>query len=194
MFCASAEQALDSLDGLYGDSIAIVSYNHTFGNLAVINLRDSLYSTPVYPTAVFDGTDEVFELDPNLFITTYTAHIMAAKADTPSYNLDITATATPTAGDIAITIVTADTIPAGQMIAYAAVCQDSIRGFTRDFNYVVQEMFSIPLDLAYPDTLDTVITFSHALPVDKMRAVVFVQNMDTKKVMGSIIRHFEEVE
>lgn len=179
--------------GIYGDSLAIISYNHTFGNLAVISTRDSLYLTPIYPTAIFDGTDEVFEPDPNLFFTTYTTHIAVAMADTPSYNLELTATATTTAGDMEIRIVTADTIPSGTMVAYAAICQDSIRGFTKDFNYVVQDMFVFPVELAYPDTLDTVITFSHGLPVDKMRAVFFIQNMDTKKIMNSATKHFEEV-
>ncbi len=148
----------------------------------------------MHPTAIFDGTDEVFESDPDVFFTTYSAHILAAKADTVSYNLDITATATATAGNLEITIVTADTIPAGQMVAYAAVCEDSMTGPLKDYNYVVQEMFSFPVGLVYPDTLDTVITFSHALPVDKIRAVVFVQDMDTRKVMGSATSHFEEVE
>jgi len=185
---------LDSLSGLYGDSLAIISYNHTFSSQAVIGPRDSLYLSPIYPTAIFDGTDEVFEPDPSAFFTTYDAHIVAAKADTPSYNLNLTATATVNAGDLQIRIVTADTIPSGQMIAYVAICQDSLRGLSKNFNFVCQQMYNFPVDLAYPDSLDTVITFDHALPVDKMRAVVFVQDMNTKKIMHSITKQFEEVE
>lgn len=161
--------------------------------MSIVALRDSLYSSPLYPTAIIDGTDEVFEPS-GVFFPTYSTHIAVAMADTPSYNLEVLATATATSGDIEIRIVTADTIPSGQILAYAAICQDSIRGFTKDFNYVVQEMFIFPVELAYPDTLDTVITFNHALPVDKMRAVFFIQNMDTKKVMNSATKHFEEVE
>jgi hypothetical protein len=156
-------------------------------------LRDSLYESPALPTAIFDGTDEVFEQDPSAFFTTYDAHITAAKADTPTYNLNLTATATANAGDLQISIVTADTIPSGQMLAYAMICQDSILFDIKYSNHIVKEMFMFPLDLTYPDTLDTVITFSHTLPVDKMSGVIFVQNMDTKEIMHSATRRFEEV-
>ena len=153
-----------------------------------------LYGEPIYPTAFFDGTDEVFEQDTAAFITTYTSYITAAKADTPRYNLDLTATATANAGDVMFTIVTTDTIPAGQMIAFIAICQDSVRGFVKDFNYVCEELYRFPIELGFPDTLDTAITFSHAIPIEKMRAVVFVQNMDTREIMHSATKQFEEAE
>jgi hypothetical protein len=159
----------------------------------VFSERDSLYGTPIWPTAFFDGTDEVFEPDPNAFITTYTAHITAAKADTPRYNLELMASATTSAADVQIMIVTTDTIPEGQMLAFVAICQDSVRGALKDFNYVCEELHSFPLELSYPDTLDTAVTFSHAMPIDKMRAVVFIQNMDTKEIMHSVTKKFEEV-
>lgn len=161
--------------------------------MTAVQERDSLYGSPIYPTVIFDGTDEVFEPDPNAFLTTFDAHITAAKADTPQYNLELNAVATPTTGDIQVKIVTAGAIPTGQMRAYIAVCQDSVRGFVKDFNYVIQQFYTFPVDLVYPDSLDTAITFNHALPVEKMRAVVFVQNMDTKKVMHSATKQFEEV-
>jgi len=141
-----------------------------------------------------DGTDEVFEPNPDSLLTTYDAHVQAAKADTPQYNLELTATATPSAGNLQLMIVTADTIPAGEMITYIAICQDSMRGMMKDFNYVCQQLHSFPLDLVYPDSLDTTIVFNHSIPVDKMRAVVFIQNMDTKKVMHAITDDFEEVQ
>jgi hypothetical protein len=162
--------------------------------MAAFNLRDSLYESPFPPTAIFDGTDEVFEQNPSLYFTTYEAHITAAKADTPSYNLELTAIATPSAGDMQIQVVTADTIPSGQMLAYAAICQDSVVWFDTYANYIVQEMFIFPVDLVYPDTLDTIITFSHTLPIDKMHAVFFIQNMDTKEIMHSATKKFEEVQ
>ncbi len=93
-----------------------------------------------------------------------------------------------------VTIVTTDTIPAGQMLAFIAICQDSVRGLLKDFNYVCQELYSFPIELSYPDTLDTAITFNHTMPIDKMRAVIFVQNMDTKEIMHSATKQFEEVQ
>jgi hypothetical protein len=168
--------------------------------VTVLGVRSSFYGSPIYPTAFFDGTDEVFEQDPNAFITTYNAHIYAAKANTPIYYFELTAAATTITGDVQVTIATTDTMPEGQMFAFVAICQDSVRGILKDFNYVCQELYSFPLDLvAIPDTLDTVyfdttITFNHAMPIDKMRAVVFVQNMDTKEIMHSATKQFEEVQ
>ena len=181
---------------IYGDSLAVISYNHTFCPAAIVDQRSLFYGIgiPDYPTVVFDGTDEVFEPNPDAYLTTYGDHIQAAKADTPQYNLELTATATPNTGTLQLTIVTADTIPAGDMLTHIAICQDSIHGALLPFfNYVCQQLHSFPLDLVYPDTLDTNIIFNHGLPVEHMRAVVFIQNMDSKKVMHAITKDFEEV-
>ncbi|UCF70465.1 MAG: hypothetical protein JSW49_09755 [candidate division WOR-3 bacterium] len=188
---------LDSLSGIYGDSLAIISYHLMFTDPAVYGPRNSFYSSPPHPTAFFDGTDEVFELDPNALFTTYTDHYFAAKSDSPTYYVEVTATATASSGDLQIRIVTADIIPVGEVIAYAAICQDSVHGIIKDFNYVCRLLYEFPLEMALPDSvldLDTTITFSHALPIDKMRAVVFVQNMSTKKVLHSATTRFEEEE
>jgi len=174
--------------------LAIVSYNHTFCPPAIFNARWNLYGSPDYPTVVFDGTDEVFEPNPDSLLNTYDAHIQAAKADTPQYNLELTATATPNAGNLQLNIVTTDTIPAGGMVTYVAICQDSVRGMMKDFNYVCQQLHSFPLDLVYPDTLDTTIVFNHSIPIDKMTAVVFIQNTATEKIMHSSTKDFEEVQ
>ncbi len=92
-------------------------------------------------------------------------------------------------------IITADSIPEDLVLAFVAICQDSIPGvlIQRDFNYVCQQLENFPLDLVYPDSLDTTITFSHAIPVDHMRAVVFIQDMDTKEILHAITKEFEEV-
>jgi hypothetical protein len=190
----SAEQALDSLKKIYGDSLAIVSYNASFCPPTILDERTNLYGSPPHPTVVFDGTDEVFEPNPDSFLTTYYSHIEAAKADTPQYNLELTATATSNAGSMELKIITADIMPAGEMMAYIAVCQDSIRGIFRDFNYICQQLHTFHVDLVYPDSLDTTIVFNHSIPVSKMSAVVFIQNMDNKKIMHAITKAFEEIQ
>jgi hypothetical protein len=142
---------------------------------------------------VFDGTDIVFEPNPDAYLTTFNEHILAAKADTPEYNLDLTALATPFAGELQLKIVTADTIPTATITTYVAICQDSMHGFLLPFfNYVCQQLPSFPLSLVYPDSLDTTIVFSHSLPIEQMNAVIYIQNMDTKKIMHAITRDFEE--
>lgn len=158
----------------------------------MIGPRLEFYNRPIYPTVIFDGTDEVFEQNPNAYFTTYDEHIIAAKADTPHYNLELTATATPNAGNLQLKIVTADTIPAGPMIAYVVICQDSIPGMLGLFSYVCQQLYTFPVTLVYPDSLDTNIVFNHGLPIEQMTAVVFVQDTTSKKVMHAITKQFEE--
>lgn len=151
------------------------------------------YGSPLYPTSIFDGTDEVFEPNPDLYFETYSQHIVAAKADTPLYNLELTATATTNTGSLQLKIITADTIPDNQILAFVAISQDSVHGLLKEFNYVCLQLENFAVDLVYPDTLDTTIIFNHAIPVDQMRAVVFIQDMDTKAVLSAIASEFEEV-
>lgn len=179
--------------GLYEDSLAVIAYNHTFSDPAAFQPRFVYYGLPLYPTSIFDGTDEVFEPNPDLYFTTYSQHIVAAKADTPSYNLELAATTTVNTGNLQLKIVTADSIPDDLILTFVAISQDSMHGLLGNFNYVCQQLDSFPLNLVHPDTLDTTIIFSHAIPVDQMRAVVFIQNMDTKKVLSAIASEFEEV-
>ena len=160
--------------------------------MAVIDPRLDFYNRPIYPTVIFDGTDEVFEQNPNAYFTTYDAHIVVAKSDTPHFNLELTATATANAGNVQLKIVTADTIPAGPKIAYVVICQDNIPGMLGLFSYVCQDLYDFPMSLVYPDTLDTNIVFSHNIPVDQMTAVVFVQDTTSKEVMQAITKQFEE--
>jgi hypothetical protein len=174
-----------------------VSYNHSFCPAAIRDERSNLYgiSQANYPLAVIDGADEAFEPNQDSLFSTYYRYIQAAKADTPQYNLELTATATQNAGDLELNIVTTTTIPEATILTYIAICQDSTHGvFLPYFNYVCQQLYSFPLELVHPDTLDTTITFSHSIPVSNMRAVIFIQNMDTKKVMHAITREFEEVQ
>jgi hypothetical protein len=175
--------------------LAVIAYNHSFVDPAVIQPRLDYYQSPLYPTSIFDGTDEVFEPNPSLYFDTYSQHIVAAKADTPLFNLELDATASANTGNLQLKIVTADTIPDDLVLAFVAICQDSIRGVViqRDFNYVCQQLENFPIDLVYPDSLDTTIIFSHAIPVNQMRAVVFIQDMDTKEVLSAIASEFEEV-
>ena len=177
--------------------MAIVSYNHSFCPATIRDERSDLYGIDVinYPTTVFDGTDEVFEPNLDSLLSSYDQHIQAAKTDTPQYNLELAAMATQSAGNLELNIVTTGTIPEATILAYVAICQDSVHGvFLPFFNYVCQQLYSFPLDLVHPDTLDTMITFSHSIPVEHMTAIVFIQNMDTKKIMHAITSRFEEVQ
>jgi hypothetical protein len=60
------------------------------------------------------------------------------------------------------------------------------------FSYVCQQLYTFPVTLVYPDSLDTNIVFNHNMPVDQMTAVVFVQDTTSKKVMHAVTKQFEE--
>lgn len=171
----------------------IISYNHSFSPvLPEIEERKQYYGVQLYPTVVFDGSDVVFEPNPNAYDTTFNQHIQAAKSVTPIYNLHLNAFATSTTGTLEIAIVSADTLHHDSVFAFVTVCEDSITGLVGTFNYVIRQFYTFPINLFYPDSLDTTITFSHSMPVNKMRGVLFMQDMHSKKVLQAIKSMFTE--
>jgi hypothetical protein len=54
-------------------------------------------------------------------------------------------------------------------------------------------MESFEVNLVYPDSLDTTIVFTPAIPISRRRAVLFVQDMDTKKILNAATTNIEEV-
>ncbi len=189
----SAEQALDSLVGEYGDSLAVISYNWYNDNFAytpteIHHARWDLYSIAMDPSLMVDGTDSIYA--ENNYYTLYKLYVDAARTDTPLFNLEITATGDSNSGSVDLRFVTADTLPEDNIVGCLAICQDSLAGFLKDFNYVCKQFYSFPLIMVYPDTLDTTITFTHNLLVNKLRAVAFVQNLDTKEILQAITTKF----
>ena len=170
----------------------IIAYNGSFTSPEIDTTRKKLYEPPymAYPTVVFDGTDVFFEPNQSAYSSSFNQHIMAAKSVTPFFNLSLIATATVNTGNLQMKIITADTIPSDSILAFIAICEDSVSGSAKDFNYVVRQLQAFPVALTYPDSLDTIINFTHAIPVDKMTGVLFVQNMNTKKVLQAIKSKF----
>lgn len=156
--------------------------------------REVFYNTGLaVPFVIFDGTNVVWEQNPANYDSVFRQAIEVARTTPPYFNLYINdATASPSTGNLDITIITADTIPQGEMIAYVAILQDSLPGAYTTFYKLCQELYTIPLELAYPDTLDTVLTFAHTIPVNYMSAVVFVQDTLSKEVMQTIRSPFQE--
>ncbi len=149
--------------------------------------RREFYDNPLLPTTVFDGTDHVFVESPP-FNEIYEEHIRIAQSKAPYFNLTVEASASNSTGSVRVKIVAADTIPEDEMNAFVAILEDSLPGASNhSYTYyrVCRQLFQFPVNLIYPDSLDTTITFSHSIGVDRMRTVVFVQDMDTKEIMQS---------
>ncbi len=156
-------------------------------------MRSNFYQNPVVPTLLVDGTDKVFESNINAYESTFTSHIRVAQSIVPIFNLHLEAQATTTIGDLEVKIVAADTVPNNTILAFVAVCQDSIPGLARTFDHVCQKLYSFRVYLSYADSLDTVINFTHSMPVDKMTGILFIQDINTKKVLQATKTKFTEV-
>jgi hypothetical protein len=90
---------------------------------------------------------------------------------------------------VQIKITPADTLAHAFCQAFVAICQDSLPG---NFNYVLRQLYSFPVNLVYPDSLDTTIVFTHSIPINKMNSVLFMQDMNTKKVLQATKTKFTE--
>lgn len=159
--------------------------------------RETFYNTGLsVPYVIFDGTAVVWEASPNNYDSVYTVYIEAARSKTPYYNLYVdSALVGASTGRLNLKIVATDAIPDDEIAVYINVLEDSLPDLTSPlfvFYSVCRQQFSFPLEIVYPDTFDTTITFSHSSQSDKMKTVVFIQDIDTKEVMQSISSPFEE--
>jgi hypothetical protein len=190
------EQALlDTLSAELGDTLAVICYHVELKYVSTAaEERHLFYDRPIIPTVVFDGMTQVFlEFPP--FTEVYRQVVDVARGAPPYFKLLIgDASASQTAGSFNLRIVTADTIPYSDdgIVTFITILEDGLPGFYGTLNHVCRDQFHFPVDLSYPDTLDTTIVFQHSIPVSKMKTVVFVQNLDTKEIMQAIISPFLE--
>lgn len=145
------------------------------------------------PFIVFDGTDAVWEQNPPNYDSVYQQHYEIARVKQPFFNLYIDSAFTqPSQGSFKLKIVTADTIPEGEITAFIAITEDSLQGAFTTFYRVCRALYEFPVVLTYPDSTEQRFDFNHNIPVSKLRATVFIQDKDTKEVLQTITTRFEE--
>lgn len=192
---AAERTLIDSVWPDYGDTLAVICYHigSTYQNPPAEE-REAFYNTGLSPPyVIFDGTLLSAEPQTSNYDSSYRANIDIARTRVPYFNLDIdSASASQSTGAFDLMIVAADTIPEDEINAFVVILEDSLDGSYTTFMKVCRSLYEFPLTLAYPDTLDTTITFSHSIEPSKMTVVVFVQDMDTKEVMQSTMSYFEE--
>jgi hypothetical protein len=140
-----------------------------------------------------DGTYEIHVENPNGYYSTYNDYIQYAKGAVPICNLYVDAyidSTDSTIGNVYLRIVTTDTLPTDSLAACIVICQDSVDGVYKNFNYVCKQFYSFPIDLVFPDSTDTTITFTHNLLAGKLRAVAFAQDINTKEILQAITAKF----
>lgn len=145
------------------------------------------------PFVVFDGTDAIWDQSPPNYDSVYKQHYKIARIKQPYFNLSIDSAITqPSQGSFNLKIVTADTIPEGEIKAFIAITQDSLHEAYTTLYWVCRALYEFPLILTYPDSITQHFEFNHNIPASKLRATVFIQNMTTKEVMQAITTKFEE--
>ena len=173
----------------------IISYhtNWTYQSTAAVE-REEYYATGlIVPYAIFDGTIVVWEPSPDAYYPRYAQADSIARAVEPLFNIDILdATASTTTGSIEMRLVPTDTLPDDELAVFAAVVEDTLPGAYTSFMHVCRDLYKFPWQLSYPDSLDTTITFSHDIPVNQMKVVVFVQDIDTREVLQATRSYFQE--
>lgn len=174
----------------------VVSY-HIAGQYMIPKAqeREEFYNTGyVPPFIVFDGTDAVWEQSPPNYDSVYKQHYEIARVEQPYFNLYIDSAITqPSQGSFKLKIVTADTIPEGEIKAFIAITEDSLPGAYTTFYRVCRSLYEFPIALTYPDSVTQHFEFNHNIPVSKLRATVFIQNPTTKAIMQSITTRFVEI-
>lgn len=174
----------------------IISYNHTFDIPEIVSRRQEYFGSVFsYPKLVIDGTEVPIDIPAyppeSSYYTTYNQYIVAAKSIVPSYNLTLFGNATASSGNFSIKIIPADTLHRESIYAFVAVCEDSVLGdLGQTFNYVCRKFYRFPINIVYPDSFINTINFTHSIPIDKMTGVLFVQDVNTKKVLQAIKTKF----
>ena len=156
--------------------------------------RETFYETGyVIPFVIFDGSNVVWEQSPSSYESRYREAFDIALTVTPLFNITITdPTTSATQASFDLELVPTDTLPEDEIHAFVVVCEDSLPGSYTTFMYVGRDVQELILDIAYPDTFTQTITFSHNIPPQHLCAAVFVQDMDTKEVMQSVMTRFQE--
>jgi len=177
VFCKDTEQLLDTLKTYnYHDTLAIISYNSSFTDSNFINMRKTYYGDFADPKLFLEG-DEILANDS----FTYTNSINTARLVTPSLNLYLDAQATATEGTVILRIVNVDSLlELDSIFAFVSVCQDSVDGNLKDFNYVCRDLKYYPVTTTFADSAEDTLTFIFAspYPIAKLHAVAFIQDLN----------------
>jgi hypothetical protein len=190
-----AERALTDSLRLFGDTLMLVSYHvgQTYENPIALQ-RQAFYDTNlIVPYVIFDGTIIVWEESPSAYEERFSAAFNVARSATPLFNITIdNAVTSSTQGSFDLELVPTDTLPEDDIHAYIAICEDSLPGSYTTFMCLCRDMQDLTLDLVYPDSLFETIIFTHTIEANRLSAVVFIQDLDTKEVMQASMTRFQE--
>jgi hypothetical protein len=140
----------------------MISYHvgQTYVN-QVAQQRETYYEPGVVvPFAIFDGTNVVWEANPNAYEDVYTEAFTIARTVTPLFNISIADPVTSeTQASFELELVPTDTLPDDELCAFVAICEDSLPGAYTTFMHLCRDLQEIHLSIVYPDTLNEPVVF-----------------------------------
>jgi hypothetical protein len=166
----------------------VISYHpyHTYQTSAAI-AREAFYNTGLtVPYVIFNGTIVIWEEDPTDYVSVYQQAMEIGRTNPTYFDLEVdSVTADSMTGSFDLRITATFTVPDHDISTFIALLEDSLPGAYTTFISVCDTLFDFPLEMAYQDTFDTTITFDHSIDPSKMKAVVFIQDMDSLYVYAA---------
>lgn len=185
---AAERTLIDSLAYL-GDTLIIVAY-HVAQTYVTPESQEryAFYDSTLYeePFVVFNGRHLVQEESPSNYAAAFKQAAGIARTDPEYYRLVIDSVQVDSAqGSFYLTIEATFTIPSAEIACFVAVLEDSLPGaYNHTFYNVCRALYEFPIDVAYQDTFDTIITFYHSIPQDYLKVAVFIQDLDSLGIMA----------
>ncbi|MGB3340047.1 MAG: hypothetical protein WBB37_01015 [bacterium] len=166
----------------------VISYHphNTYQNPAAV-AREAFYNTGLTtPFVIFNGTHVVWEQSPANYVSVFRQAVEIGRTDLTFFDLEVDSiTSDSMTGSFHLRIIATFTVPERDINTYIAVLEDSLPGAYTTFISVCDTLYDFPLEIAYQDTFDTTITFEHSIEPNRMRAVIFVQDMDSLYVYAA---------
>jgi hypothetical protein len=205
VFCQSAERALDSLQMVYGDSLVILSYHSQAGD-TFLNVeskeRGSYYNYGVEPSAVFDGGTPYF-IEGNYY-TLYQDQILGARSQATSLTMEFDTANTKMDTNqinIGLNITPTESLPDRANLRLFVVVYEKTANYLSAFPphdtlhslFVARKMLpdtlGVNLTVDFPGSFDTTfVTTVGNLDKTQIGVASFVQNIQTKEVLQSIVK------
>ncbi len=202
VYCPYAARALESLAQEFADSLVIISYHRrvagdTLSPEFVEARRAFYYESGGEPATVFDGGDVVRTPGPEHNYETFRNYIIGAKSVLPRVQLEITARTEGSEAVVEVRVFGVDATPAETLRLFVVITEDSVLAklvgatdsvFNNVMRAMVPDVQGQPVWLARADTVsfENRVLIKENWQVPRLRAVAFVQQTGTKKVLQSV--------
>lgn len=202
-YCPYAARTLESLALEFPDNLIIIAYHRRFADDTlspeyVETRRQFYYQSGGEPATVFDGGEVVRTPGPEYNYETFRNHILGAKSVLPGAELKIGCVVDSNNILVRVQVSGVDATPAETLSLFLVLTEDSLQATLPGaadsvFNNVMRAMLpdvrGQPVWVARGDTVgfENRVSIGDNWRLERLRAVAFVQQMSTKKVLQSAV-------